>query len=136
MSKAEVTGTISAPLDRVWAIVGSFTGLMDASGTPYTTEGEGIGMTRTLDVMGSSITERFEELDEANHTTSYSIVESPLPVENYQAWIELTAAGDTETSIRWWSQFEPAGADEDQMITLLQGIYEGGIKSIQKATAQ
>lgn len=135
MSKAEVTGTISAPLERVWAVVGSFTGLMDASGTPYTTEGEGIGMTRTLDVMGSTITERFEELDEANHLTSYSIVESPLPVANYRAWIELTAAGDDETGIRWWSQFEPVGTDETQIVALIEGIYQGGIKSIQKAVA-
>ena len=135
MSKAEVTGTISAPLARVWAIAGSFTGLMDASGTPYTTEGEGIGMTRTLDVMGSTITERLEELDEASHTTSYSIVASPLPVENYQAWIELTEADSGTTSIRWWSEFEPKGADEDQIVALLVSIYEGGIKSIQKAVA-
>lgn len=55
-------------------------------------------MTRTIDMSGASITERLEELDEATHTRSHSIVTSPLPVIGYQAWISLSDAGESATA--------------------------------------
>jgi hypothetical protein len=136
MSKVEVTGTVPFPLDQVWDLVSDFTGFIERQGIPLTSSGQGIGMTRTLDVFGASITERFESLDEANHVTSYSIVESPLPIRDYQAWIALTAAGDHSTDIAWWSEFEPTNGDEDGVAALVRGIYEGGIAAIEKVLSQ
>jgi hypothetical protein len=136
MSKVEVNDTIPSPLSTVWALVSDFTGFLEVQGVPCTSEGAGIGMTRTITVFGPPLTERLEELDENTHTTSYSIVESALPLTDYQAWIQLTAAGEDSTSIRWWGQFEPTGDDEARVTAMIQGIYEGGIAGLKKALAQ
>lgn len=128
----EVEDRIAAPLERTWQLVSDFGGFVEAQGVPCKTQGEGIGMTRTMEMGGASITERLEELDEATHTTSYSIVESPLPVGGYQAWIALSGAGDDSTAIRWWSRFEPQG-DEEKVAELIRGVYTSGIKGLKKA---
>lgn len=135
MSTVEVTDTIASPLDKVWAFVSDFTGFLEAQGVPCTSEGEGIGMTRTITAFGPPLTERLEELDESTHRTSYSIVESSLPIKDYQAWIELTDAGRDTTSIRWWSRFEPT-EDEESAQAMVRGIYEAGVAGIKKTLSQ
>ncbi len=131
MTIVEVEDQIAAPLEKVWDLVSDFTGFVESQGLPCTPDGEGIGMTRTLVLGGATIVERLEELDEATHTTSYSIVEAPLPVTGYQAWIELSHAGEDLTGIRWWGSFEPQG-DEAPVVEMIRGIYTGGIAGIKK----
>lgn len=135
MTEVSVEDVIDAPLERAWALVSDFAGFLDAMGMPCSTQGEGIGMTRTFAAFGPPMTERLEELDESTHTTSYSIVESTLPLKNYQAWIQLTANGDNATGIRWWGRFEPADGDEAAGTALVRGVYEGGIAGVKKALA-
>lgn len=132
MTTVEVADRIGAPLERVWGLVSDFTGFIDAQGLSYTAEGQGIGMTRTLKVGGASITERLEELDETTHTTSYSIVESPLPVAGYRAWIALSDAGDGATTLRWWGTFQAEG-DEQKAAGMIRGVYEAGVAGLKKA---
>lgn len=134
MTTVEVEDRIAAPLEKVWALVSDFTGFVASQGLTFTSEGEGIGMTRTIELFGSTITERWEELDEDNHTTSYSIVQSPLPLGGYQAWIALTDEGPGATGIRWWSKFEPVGADEESTVEMVRGVYTAGIEGIKKVT--
>lgn len=131
MTIVEVEDRIAAPLEKVWAMVSDFTGFVESQGLPCTSDGEGIGMTRSIVVGGVTIVERLEELDEATHTTSYSIVEAPLPVSGYQAWIELSHAGEDLTGIRWWGSFEPQG-DEARAVEMIRGVYTGGIAGIKK----
>lgn len=132
MTTVEVEDRIDAPLEKVWALVSDFTGLVEAQGVTCTATGEGIGMTRTLSLGGATIVERLEELDEATHTTSYSILEAPLPLTGYQAWIELSHAEEGKTGIRWWGHFEPQG-DEQPVAEMIKGIYTSGIAGIKKA---
>lgn len=131
MARVEIEDEIAAPLPEVWALVSDFAGFVERQGIPCTTEGSGLGMTRSISMAGTSITERLEELDEASHTTSYSIVESTLPLRDYQGWIHLVDAGD-HTRIRWWSVFEPDGTDEDSARELVAGAYREGIAGIRR----
>jgi hypothetical protein len=133
VTSVEVEDRIVAPLADVWGLVGDFTGFLEKQGLPCTSEGSGIGMTRTLSLAGNSITERLEELDEDSHRTSYSIVRSSLPLRDYKAWIELTADGDDATRIRWWGRFEPNGTDEQSARNLVSGVYRSGIAGIRRA---
>lgn len=135
MTTVEVEDRIAAPLEKVWTLVSDFTGFVEAQGLPCIAEGEGVGMTRTLSLGGATIIERLEELDPGTHTTSYSIVESPLPLTAYQAWIRLTDTGDGDTHIRWWGTFEPTGGDEASVSEMISGIYTGGIAGIKKVLA-
>lgn len=133
MTTVEVEDRVAAPLEKVWALVSDFTGFVEAQGVPCTSEGEGVGMTRTMEMRGATVVERLEELDEATHTTSYSIVSAPLPLRGYQAWIALSEADDGSTAVRWWGSFEPEGTDERATSNLVGGIYRAGIAGLKKA---
>ena len=132
MASVEVEEEIAAPIDQVWALVSDFGGLLPKMGIPAIARGEGIGMTRTVDREGPRLTERLEEIDEANHTVCYTIVEGPIPAKDYRAWMALTAAGEGRTTIRWHNTFEPTG-DEEQVAGIFRGAYVSGIASMRKA---
>ena len=66
---------------------------------------------------------------------SYSILETPLPVRNYLATVELAAVGPNHTRVVWSSTFEPAGMSEDQLAQLFTGIYQAAIAGMRQALA-
>ncbi|MEM7337112.1 MAG: SRPBCC family protein [Actinomycetota bacterium] len=136
MAKSEVvvTDTIAAPIADVWRLAADFGGLdeiMDGIDA-CETEGEGIGMLRTLAMGGGSVVERLEELDESAHRMAYSIISAPLPFKDYYAAIDLTEA-EGGTGISWSGSFEPDGVPAEKAERLAQGIYAGGIEGFKKA---
>ncbi len=132
MAEAKVEGEIAAPLDDVWKVVSDFVGIIEVQGLPVEGEGEGIGMLRTLTIGDIKIVERLEELDDATHTTSYSIVSSPMPVSDSRGTIRLTAAGADATHITWSNTFEPSGMAEADAVQILEKTYGGGIKALKR----
>jgi len=132
MAEARVEGEIAAPLDDVWKVVSDFVGIIAVQGLPVEGEGEGVGMIRTLTIGDIKIVERLEEVDEATHTTSYSIVSSPMPVSDSRGTIHLAAAGEDSTRITWSNTFEPAGMAEADAVQVLEKTYGGGIKALKR----
>jgi hypothetical protein len=130
MAEDIVEDEIPAPLPDVWAVVSDFLGFITAQGVPVESEGSGIGMTRTLTFGSARFVERLESLDEATHTTSYSLVKGPMPAKDYVGTIHLEAAGDKATRIVWSGTFEPIGdADPGRN---LEGVYRNGIAFLHK----
>lgn len=132
MASVEVEEEIAAPIAEVWALVSDFGGLLPRMGIPVKVQGDGIGMTRTVDREGPGVTERLEEVDEAGHTVCYTITEGPIPAKDYRAWMALTDAGEGRTTIRWSNTFEPVG-DEEKVAGIFRGAYTSGIASMRKA---
>ena len=133
MAHVHVEGEIDAPVETVWGLVGDFGGLVAALGAPAELEGEGIGTLRTIKFGSNMVVERLEELDEAKKRISYSIIEAgPLPVQQYLATMQLAAAGDAKCTLTWSSDFEPAGASEEDAVTAVRGIYDGGIRGLRR----
>jgi Polyketide cyclase / dehydrase and lipid transport len=137
MAQVKVEGDVAATIDDVWKVIGDFVGFIAAQGLQVTGEGEGIGMLRTLTVGPTTVVERLEALDEANHKTSYSIVSGPIPVTDYLATIELAALelaalDGPATKVTWSATFEPAGVTEDQVTEMMKRTYAGGIKALQR----
>lgn len=133
MASTQVEGEIPAPLDEVWKVVSDFGGFLEAQGLPVEIEGEGIGTIRRITLGSAVIVERLESIDEDAHSTSYSIVEGPLPVTGYLSTIRLEAAGDSATRLDWSSTFEPAGGMSDADAgEIIAGVYRGGIAGLQK----
>ncbi len=62
-----------------------------------------------------------------HRTYSYAFLDSPLPVKNYVATIELSEQPDGRTLIRWHSTFDAAGASEDKAKEAILGIYDAGL---------
>lgn len=133
MANTRVEGEIPASLDDVWKVVSDFGGFLEVQGVPVEVDGQGIGALRKVSLGSAVIVERLESIDETTHSTSYSIVEGPLPVTDYLSTIRLEAAGDSATRLEWSSTFEPAGGMSDADASgIIAGVYNGGIQGLQK----
>jgi hypothetical protein len=133
MGEASATGTISAPLDKVWAIVRDF-GNLEWGGIPGTTlAGTGVGAVRTFSARGLTIRERLESFDDLGHTLSYSIVEpSPLPWTGHLARIALRAEPGG-TRVEWSGRFVATTLSDQQVSAIVRGIFENGVRNLKRA---
>lgn len=132
MAEVREEGELGASVDEVWKLVGDFGGFIEAMGLPVTTEGEGIGQTRSISMGAVPTVERLEERDESAKKVVYSIVSGSLPVANYLSTMLLSAAGDGRTTLVWSSTFDPAeGSSVDEASAVVTSIYKGGIAGLQ-----
>ncbi len=132
MAEAVVEDDVAANIENVWKVVSDFPGVIAMMGVPVESEGEGIGMTRSVAMGETKITERLEALDAATYSTSYSIVSGPIPVTQYYSTIRLVPTGDAATRLTWSGRFEPDGISEADAVKMIEQVYVGGIKAIQK----
>jgi N-acetylglutamate synthase-like GNAT family acetyltransferase len=133
MGEVTVTGTVAAPVDKVWAIVRDFGNLAWGGIAGTTLEGRGVGAVRTFASQGLTIRERLETLDELAHTLTYSILEpSPVPWTSHLARIALVPerAG---TRVEWGARFKPSGLSDAQVSAILQNIFENGVRNLKRA---
>ena len=136
MGGIEVKAEIAAPAQDAWQRLRDFGGL--AAWMPgiesCQVEGEGIGAVRSVGFPGGAgVKERLESLDDATRTLSYSIVDGPLPVQNYLATIRVSEAGDAACRIDWSARFDlPEGMKEDAIAPALQGAYGGAMAALKK----
>jgi hypothetical protein len=98
------------------------------------TEGkEGDETYRTLTLQDGGVIK--EKLLQTNGTSyRYSIVESPLPVKNYEAAFSVTPDDDDldEVNIVWAATYDAAdGKDDKEARKTIDGIFKDGIASIQ-----
>ena len=66
-------------------------------------------------------------------TYTYSILDGPLPVANYQSTLSVAADGDG-SEIRWRGTFDAKGASDAEAEKVIAGIYESGIKALVEKT--
>ena len=135
MPSVKITDRINAPADKVWDLVGDFGGIERYSKgfKSVTCTGSGVGAVRTITLPNDAqIQERCELLDAARRTLDYSIIAGALPLTNYRARIQLFEDGDG-TRIEWSSSFEPKGIPDAQGVSMVEGIYKGGIAGLKKA---
>ena len=131
MASAREEGELGAGIDEVWKLVGDFGGFVEAMGIPVELTGDGVGSTRTIAMGPSPTIERLETLDNENKRLQYSLLQGPLPVENYLSTMQLSPIDSGRTRIEWSSEFDPAGMPEADAIEAIRGIYKGGIAGLQ-----
>ena len=128
---------VNAPVAQVWDMVGAFDKLQDwhpavesstMKGSP-----EQIGAVRTLHLKGGGeIHERLTYLNQDSRTLTYQILESPLPISNYNSYISATPAGPGRTVVIWGSTFEAKGAPDAKAKSIISGIYQAGFDELKK----
>ena len=123
---------LGSSVAEVWGLVGDFRGFVEMLVAPrggtVRTDGDGVGMTRTVIVGHDRMVERLEELDETNWRVRYSMLETgPLRIVDYQAVIALTALGANRSAVAWVGSFAPDGASEREADVAVRSIYIEGL---------
>src|SRR5882724_9526646 len=123
MIKLYTSSVIDAPAERVWARIRDFNGL--PSWNPVVADSriesnlpsDQIGCIRHLQTRdGGQIRERLLTLSDYDLQCTYSILESPMGVDNYVATLKLTPVTDGgRTFAEWWAEFDCAPEREGQL---------------------
>jgi hypothetical protein len=134
------TVTVSEDIDGraadVWRALSDFGGIkVGGPITSFSTEGDGVGMLRTIGMGGGEVIERLDRHDARAMVFAYSIVndDCPLPVRNYSAMVRITDKGNGTCNVNWTGTFEPKGAAEADAARVVEGIYRGGIAGARRA---
>ena len=137
----EVERKISVPasVEDVWRKIGDFGALAAWHPAVETCDVERNGPVvyrhlRTID--GGEFLEReVAEHDEAtDHSYTYEIVSSPLPVSNYRSVFRVLP-DDGGARVVWYSEFEAAGVAPNEAAAIVAGIYEAGLQGIKQQFA-
>lgn len=141
MAKAHTlaSSVINAPIDKVWATIRDFNALPawhPAIADSQIENGEAsdkVGCVRNFNLKdGGNIREQLLTLSDIEHTCTYSILESPMPVENYVATLRLVKVTDGDrTFIEWSAEFNTPLEGEDETVVMIgDGVFQGGIDAL------
>jgi Polyketide cyclase / dehydrase and lipid transport len=109
MAEVFVSCVINAPAGAVWQVVRNFNGL--PNWTPFVAESrieqnmlaDQVGCIRNFRLKdGGKIRERLLALSDYDMSCTYSILESPMGVENYIATLALFPITDGNTTLATW----------------------------------
>jgi hypothetical protein len=118
----------------VWAVVGDFCAIKDWHPVVVECEQseEGGDTYRILTLGdGGKIKEKLTETGDTSY--SYEIVESPLPVKNYSATLEIGEDDEADrVEIEWKAKFDANGVEDDEAKKVIVGILKAGVGGIKK----
>jgi hypothetical protein len=66
---------------------------------------------------------------------TYRIVESPLPLRDYESTISVEIDPDG-ARLTWSAEFTPAGAPAADVEAMVRGLYEAGLQGVAGVLAQ
>lgn len=133
MIKVYTSTVIEAPADAVWAVVRDFNAL--PAWTPFVADSrieqnwppDRIGCVRNFRLKdGGVIREQLLMLSDYDFQCCYSILESPMGVENYVATLKLSPVTDgNRTFAEWWAEFDaPPGREQALANQIGQGVFQ------------
>lgn len=141
MASVFVSSVLNAPVDKVWARVRDFNALprwhprIADSQIEEGRPADQIGCVRVLRLQnGDRIRERLLGLSDHELFCTYTILESPMPLENYVATLRLTpiSVGD-QTFIEWTAEFDCAPEVEEELVNGIgQNVFRGGFDSLKR----
>ena len=125
-----VTMTSSMSPDALWKKIGDFCGIGDWHPAVEKCVLSADGKQRTLSLKGGgTIVEALEDLDNANHAYTYTILSGPLPVANYHSTISVSA-DPKGSAVKWVGTYDAKGATDADAKKVIDGIYEAGEKAL------
>lgn len=139
MTEVYTSSVIGVPADTVWAAIRDFNGLPGWHPAIAESRIEGgapadqVGCIRAFSLKdGGFIREQLLALSDFDLSFSYSILESPMGVENYIATVKLTPVTDgNRTFAEWSAEFDCATEREAELIALIGGdVFQGGFDAL------
>ena len=139
MIKVYTSSVIDASADAVWAHVRDFNGLPKWHPAIAESRIEGnwpadrVGCIRNFQLRdGGTIREQLLSLSDYDYQCTYSILESPMGVDNYIATLKLTPVTDgNRTFAEWSAEFDtPPGQERKLADSIGQGVFQTGFDSL------
>jgi hypothetical protein len=141
MAKVYTSSVVNAPAAKVWARVRDFNGMPawhPAIGESRIENGEPsdkVGCIRDFRLRnGDRIREQLLGLSDYDMFCTYSILESPMGVENYVATLRLTPVTDGQrTFLEWTAEFDCAPEREAELVANIgTGVFQGGFDALKR----
>ncbi len=139
MSRVYRSTVIDAPAAEVWQTVRDFnalpawTSFVADSRIEQNQPSDKVGCVRNFHLKdGGRIRERLLALSDYDMACTYSILESPMGVENYVAVLSLTPVTDgNRTFVEWQAEFDAPPAREDELLRQIgTGVFEVGLAAL------
>lgn len=136
--------SLAASPARVWAVVGSFSGLPGwhpAVATTTITAGKDNrrGAVRSIETRdGAVLVEELLARDAGKRTLRYRIIDSPLPVRGYVSTLSVEPAGQGSRVV-WKSDFTAVTSDTVDAAKareIVAGIYTAGFEGLRKTLGE
>jgi hypothetical protein len=139
MAEVFVSSVIGASAGTVWQVVRDFNGL--PNWTPFVAESrieqnmlaDQVGCIRNFRLKdGGKIRERLLALSDYDMSCTYSILESPMGVENYIATLALFPITDGNTTLATWeATFDAAPEREDALVRDIgQNVFQAAFTAL------
>lgn len=139
MPEVYTSSVIGASADQVWSAIRDFNGLPSWHPAIAESRIEGgapsdqVGCVRAFRLKdGGFIRERLLAMSDYDLSCTYSILESPMGVENYVATLKLTPITDgAKTFAEWSAEFDCPSEREAELIDLVgTGVFQGGFDAL------
>ena len=140
-----VSSVIDAPIEKVWARIRDFNGLpswhprMVKSEIEDGRAADEIGCVRKFELIsGATLREKLTAFSDAEHSVSYSILETPQPISNHTATLTLKRVTDGErTYAEWTATFDAPAAEADKVAEGMgTNVFQGGFNALKTHFAE
>jgi len=141
MARVYVSSVIAAPASKVWERVRDFNGLprwhplvadsQIENGEPV----DKVGCIRSFRLQnGDPIREQLLALSDYDTFCTYSILESPMPIENYVATLRLTPVSDGDRCFVEWSAEFDCSPDEETEVAggIATNVFQAGFDALKR----
>ncbi|MEE9322572.1 MAG: SRPBCC family protein [Granulosicoccus sp.] len=141
MSQVFTSTVIPTTAEQLWAVVRDFNGLPDwhpvvaSSCIEGDARADQIGCIRAFNLQdGGFIREKLLALSDYDYSCSYSILESPMGVENYIASFKLIPITDgNRCYAEWTAEFDCAEEAEAELIdTIGNKVFQAGFDALKE----
>jgi NADPH:quinone reductase-like Zn-dependent oxidoreductase len=135
------SAVIDAPIDRVWAVLRDFNSharwhpVVASSRMENDLDGGVVGGVRRFSLAdGTELREQLLRHSDREHTFSYCILDSPLPLFDYVATVRLKPVTDgNQTFWDWRSQFRAPDHRAPELGNMIgQQVYEAGFSGLRR----
>ena len=132
---------LDAPTGAVWNVLRDFNGhdhwhpAVATSTIERAQAADKIGCVRDFRLRnGDRIREKLLGLSDYDMFCTYSILESPMGVENYVATLRLTPVTDgDQTFLEWTAEFDCAPERETELVgNIGGGVFQGGFDALKR----
>jgi len=141
LQKVVRSTVIDAPIERVWAVLRDFNShdrwhdVVAESRIEGSDRSDQVGCVRSFILKdGNRIREQLIGLSDADHSSTYCIVEATLPLLRYVATVTLKPVTDGDRTFwHWQSTFAtPPGRERELREAVANGVYEAGFANLRR----